>query len=388
MNRNAVLGLFASVALSACTGTGTTVTVPLPPTSIVVDPAEFLGDVPCFPTFGEASVPSGAMRRYVATLISVEAGGALDAEVALPSSPPTRCSDPVSFQRVVDGTAYVAEIDGYDVDGIHPLGEGGIFGSRVMVDDHNRFVPPRWQPTCGKTAPSPPPPGDASTDGSTSDAADATPTGPRDAALQSLDTGVAPYRRCTGRALEAGKPPDLEGPACAIANIAIPIRGCAPLREVNPPKNETTAITVDLAGVTLPDGDQCLGCGPGVGQIAHFRVELDGSSEPPRTAACKDPISFVLPAGKLATFTVTAYGAGASPGANACRTADGGAGAPLDAGVLDGSVTGDAGVCGRERQVDNGNAGIWCTRCFGQTLPGVSLPATCDPLAATQRRPY
>jgi hypothetical protein len=268
-----------------------------------------------------------------------------------------------------------------------------------MVDDQGRFVAPRWQTSCGRTASTPSEPADAAPDGATSDAGDAGPTGPRDAAATSLDTGVPPYGRCTGSALEAGEAPDLEGPVCARANIVIPMRGCGPLRELNPPKIKTTGLTIDLGDAlstgTLPDG-QCLSCGSGVGDIAGFRVELDGSSGAPRTSDCKGSIFFELPPGKLATFAVTAYGSGASPGADACKTGDGGSGtAPLDgsaappvSGILDGSASADSGVCGPERQVDKGNRGVWCTRCFGQPLPGITLRATCDPLAATQRRPY
>jgi hypothetical protein len=390
MNRIGLGGLFAIAVTSACTGTGTTITVPLPATAIVVDPKEFLGNVPCFPRFGDSSdAPGGAMRLYVATLVSVRAGGALDAGgVALPSSPPTRCSDRVSFQRVVNGTAYVAEIDGYDVDQIRPLGANGLAGSRVMVDEQDRFVPPRWQTSCGKQMTSTLGPADAAPDG----AEDAAPvTGSRDAARASFDTGVEPYGRCTGRALEAGEAPDLEGPVCARANIVIPMRGCAPLVEVNPPNSKTTALVVDLADAlqvsTAPDGRQCLACGDGAGQVSRFRVELDGSSEPPRTGACAESMEFELPPGKLATFTVTAYGSGASPGADACKTGDGGSGAGKDAESSGGS-THDAAACESERQTDKGNAGVWCTRCFGQPLPGTTLRATCDPLAATQRRPY
>jgi hypothetical protein len=398
MNRNAVLALFSMAAVTACTGTGTTISVPLPATAIIVDPAEFLGDVPCFPIFGDsADEPGGPMRRYVATLVSVRSGGALDASaVALPSSPPTRCSDRVSFQRVVNGTAYVAEIDGYDVDQIHPLGTEGILGSRVMVDDHDRFVAPRWQTSCAKPPPARPEPVDAGADAVTSDASDAAVNDASDAAasdasdaqtktlleasVKSLDTGVPPYGLCTGHAVEDGRAPNLEGPVCAVANIAIPIRGCAALHEVNPPKVTTTAITVDLAdtltGASLTDGGQCsLGCGDGTGQIARFRVALDGSSEAPRTAGCVDSIPFDVPPGKLATFTITAYGSGASPSDSACEMGDGGTGA-------------GATSCDMERQVEKGNRGIWCTRCFGQPVPGLTLRATCDPLAATQRRPY
>jgi hypothetical protein len=388
----------ALFATAACTGTGATVTVPLPATAIVVDPAEFLGNVPCFPVFAgtSPSVGAGAMRRYVATLRTVHAGGALglDAGVELPSSPPTRCSDRVSFQRVVDGTAYVAEIDGYDVDDIKPLGTDGVSGSRVMVDRQNRFVRPRWQTSCGlpKSARAPEP-ADAAPDGAV-DAADARATAPPDARAEPLDTGVAPYGRCTGHALEAGQVPDnLEGPVCAIANVAIPMRGCEPLREVNPPSSRATAITVDLsdalAAPTLADGGPCLVCGDGPGQISGFHVELEGSSAAPRTAVCSGSVSFDLPTGQPATFVVTAYGSGASPDAGVCSAGSAGqtnADGSVSTWAADAGhgYSTDGGACSIDRQLGRGNAGIWCTRCFGQPLPGVTLRAACDPLVGPQ----
>lgn len=398
MARRAVLAPLALFATAACAGTGAAVSVPLPATAIVLDPADFLGNVPCLPVFGEASAGTGAgaMRRYVATLRSVHAGGVfgLDAAVELPSSPPTRCSDRVSFQRVVDGTAYVAEIDGYDVDDIRPLGTDGIQGSRVMVDAQNRFVRPRWQTSCGLPKstriqePADAAPHDAALDDAAADAADAQPNALPDAKPESRDTGVVPYGRCTGHALAPdGEIPDnLEGPVCARANVAVPMRGCAPLREVNPPAVRKTAITVDLTDAlsapTLADGGPCLTCGPGPGQIAGYRVEIDGSSEAPRTARCGESVPpFEVPGGKPVSFTITAYGSGASPNAGVCTTSN-----VRDAGDAGNST--DAGVCEIDRQLARGNAAIWCSHCFAQSLSDVTLRAACDPLGGAPPQAY
>lgn len=114
----------ASVAVSAvsavsagctpATDTSTTVTsVLVGNPTVSVDPAVFLGDsVPC-------TAQPGGMQSYVATITDV---GPLGADgtpapspypIALPSSPPTSCSQSVYFAAVVDHH-YEAVIDGYE----------------------------------------------------------------------------------------------------------------------------------------------------------------------------------------------------------------------------------------------------------------------------------
>jgi len=72
------------------------------PTALTIDPKNFLGDVPC-------SALPGAMRSYVATLVDLS-----DATVTPRSSPPTACSQPVSFRDLTVGHAYELRIDGYE----------------------------------------------------------------------------------------------------------------------------------------------------------------------------------------------------------------------------------------------------------------------------------
>jgi hypothetical protein len=165
---------------------------------------------------------------------------------------------------------------------------------------------------------------------------------------------------------------------CAIANTAISIRGCEPLREVNPAARPTTAITVDLADAL----GSCLSCGNGPGQIAEFKVKRDGSNAPAQTKACGESATFDVPAGKLATFSVTAYGSGSADGGGTCPATAESASADASAASI------DAGVCGAERQAEKNTSGIWCTRCYRQSLPGVILRAICDPLGSTKPPPY
>lgn len=342
------LGLgIAGFALAACTGTSTVATVPLPATAIVVDPADFMDDVPCLDT-------PGAMRRYVATLFSVDPAGPLDAgRIELPSSPPTSCNDPVWFQRVVDGTQYIAEIDGYDHDDIRPLGSDGgpgTAGSRTMVGPNNQYVAPRWTTSCGKPR--------------------LEETG-HDA---STDTGVVPYGRCVGNALRDGQAPDPSRPVCAVANTVIAMRGCAPLHEVSPPPTRAATVTVDLAD-TLGngvDGGSCLRCGSGPGMISRFRVELRGAHPETRWADCGKSVSFETKTDTVLDFTVTAYGSGFGPDGGACSS-DGGT--QTDSGAVEGTdaALGCLGLAERDR----GACGVWYTECVGRPILGITRRAEC-----------
>ncbi len=116
--------LLAAVGCSDTLDTSTsTVTAP---TSLTVDPSTFLDSVVC------SNLP-GALKSYVATLkdvTSTSPGGAF----ALPSSPPTPCSQPVSFRYAQAGRQYTVTIDGYDVpaDELTPCGGAGS-GSRYVL---------------------------------------------------------------------------------------------------------------------------------------------------------------------------------------------------------------------------------------------------------------
>lgn len=119
-----VLGLGLAPACDALTDTDTSALLTAAGEPIVeIDPATFLktcvpgtdGDgcpeiaVPC------ANLP-GAMQSYVVTFtdegpVGYEGAGF---PLILPSSPPTPCSQPVSFNHGITGHRYTAEIDGYE----------------------------------------------------------------------------------------------------------------------------------------------------------------------------------------------------------------------------------------------------------------------------------
>ncbi len=111
-------------------------------TSITVDPALFLGSVPC-------SSDAGAMRSYVATISDFTEEGR---HFTLPSSPPVSCAERVSFRNVVPGHVYVAEIDGYTdlPNELEPIG-GPSSGSRALrrvSGGPAEQVAPRWEGGC------------------------------------------------------------------------------------------------------------------------------------------------------------------------------------------------------------------------------------------------
>ncbi|HVK67282.1 MAG TPA: hypothetical protein VM694_22510 [Polyangium sp.] len=112
------------------------------PTSILVEPSLFLGDVPC-------SAASGAMQSYVATVLDVTDAAA---PFPLPSSPPVTCTASVIFRQILVGHVYRIQIDGYDVPAAELVPVGGTSsGSRSMV---RRAAPaagtvtPLWSTYC------------------------------------------------------------------------------------------------------------------------------------------------------------------------------------------------------------------------------------------------
>jgi hypothetical protein len=95
------------------TGTSTSTSTLVGQPIIEIDPAIFLGT-----TILCADTP-GAMRSYVVTFIDMgPATGtmapAAGFPVALPSSPPTPCSQKVSLTNTVAGHRYAATVDGYE----------------------------------------------------------------------------------------------------------------------------------------------------------------------------------------------------------------------------------------------------------------------------------
>lgn len=113
------------------------------PTSLLVEPAVFLGDVPC------TNAPGG-MQSYVATVRDVTDSSATPFD--LPSSPAVSCTGTATFRQVLDKHVYRLEIDGYDVPATELLPLGGISsGSRIMVrkgDPSAQPVMARWTTWC------------------------------------------------------------------------------------------------------------------------------------------------------------------------------------------------------------------------------------------------
>jgi hypothetical protein len=139
--------------------TDTTTTTSLFPTSLTIEPSTFLGAIAC-------SNQPGALKSYVATLTDVTSP-LPDGAFTLPSSPPTPCSQSVSFQYAQAGSQYTVAIDGYDVPAaaLTPCG-GEVAGSRYMLAATGTpsgtcaaaitagapLVQPRWTTGCGDVA--------------------------------------------------------------------------------------------------------------------------------------------------------------------------------------------------------------------------------------------
>ncbi len=146
------LALLLGASCSATTDT-TTISADVP-TSLTLHPARFVGDVVC-------SNQPGALKSYVATLTEIPKNGP---SIQLASSPPTPCSQPVSFRYVREGREYTVAVDGYDApaSALVPCG-GAESGSRFMfpagttpnvacaatLTANVAPLAPGWQTSCG-----------------------------------------------------------------------------------------------------------------------------------------------------------------------------------------------------------------------------------------------
>ena len=138
-----LFGLSLVFASLACGSNSSTTTTIVRPELVAVDPVDFLGSVPC-------SDAAGAAQSYVATLLDVtpDANGKLpDPPFQLPSAPPTKCTQPVTFSFVVQNHRYLAQVDAYNIaaDQLTPLDAG----SRLQLDADGKRVPVSWQALCG-----------------------------------------------------------------------------------------------------------------------------------------------------------------------------------------------------------------------------------------------
>lgn len=162
------LGLAAALAPFACSSTPSTTIVVVRPELIAVDPADFMGNVPCEgprpPPDLDAGADAGeppprdpnAAHSYIATLFDVTPdidGGVPNPGVPLASSVPTSCQQKATFSFVVANHRYVAEIDAYheDPNELKPISAG----SRLVNDASGTRITPAWSATCGGYPPSP-----------------------------------------------------------------------------------------------------------------------------------------------------------------------------------------------------------------------------------------
>jgi len=167
------LALCASLGLLACSSSAGTTTAIVRPQLLSVLPEDFLGKVPCDPDFvsavggggqsGDLPAPAAAKlaaKSYVATLTDVTPtadGGIVN--FVLPSSPPTRCTQAVTFAYLVTYHFYVAHIEAYtqSADELTAFAPG----SPLLLDAAGDRVAARWSADCGGYPPSPAPGGGA-----------------------------------------------------------------------------------------------------------------------------------------------------------------------------------------------------------------------------------
>jgi hypothetical protein len=161
------LALCAGLGLLACSSSSGTTTVIVRPQLLSVLPEDFLGNVPCSPDFGAAGdggdadsgTPAGSselvVKSYVATLTDVTPTDAVGNIVnfVLPSSPATRCTQPVTFGNLVTSHYYVAHIEAYseNAEALTPFAPG----SPLLLDSAGNRVSAHWSADCGGYPPSP-----------------------------------------------------------------------------------------------------------------------------------------------------------------------------------------------------------------------------------------
>jgi hypothetical protein len=146
--------------LLACSSTPASTTTITRPELVAVDPADFLGMVPCGDAaeLADGGVTGDKVYSYVATLFDVtttsDGGTTPEYGFPLPSSPATSCRFPVTFSFVTAGHRYRAEIDGYDrlpqssAEDMDPTHLKAVsLGGRVQ-EDGSGHVAPRWRAAC------------------------------------------------------------------------------------------------------------------------------------------------------------------------------------------------------------------------------------------------
>src|SRR5688572_25232772 len=195
------------------------------PTSVIITPEAFLGDVAC-------GTETGGLLAYQATLLDVTEG--LQGAPTLPSSPVVDCTSTVVFETVQINHRYAAIVTAFDRSGLRAESEG----SQTIVDDDGNPVSPQWATRClghdGEV--------DMALGGAGGETFD--PDGEGGATNASL--GVL-----------------------AVEHAAVPVRGCEPLTgEFDP---NLTGVRVELTSLL-----GSLTCGNEAGQVGTYTAELTG----------------------------------------------------------------------------------------------------------------
>jgi hypothetical protein len=267
----------------------------------------------------EKGVP-GALQSYVVrldTLVGAEVDAGLETAFTSGAVP---CDQAVLF-GTIGGRLYSAEVFGFDV---------AVPATNVDVSLA------RWTSVCGRGR----------------------------ASREVSDAGLDPLR-----------------PTYSLRGATVPMRGCTPFGG-GADGEGASQLLVDQASALNGRA-----CGQGADQVYAFQATLGGQTI---LARCGDPLAFVVDrADRYYEIELVALQAGAASGASDAGATP--APGPIDAGVdaavdpLDASVSeptpapGDAAVGDAGAPVVGG-VPRWRTQCIGRALPGVTVPAYCDPL--------
>lgn len=133
--RLGLLALLVSAAGVSCSDDSDDDETTPAPTTVGVNPIDFLKKQVCQPT-------DGAVRSYQATLLDVTDGW--DDAFVLPSSDVIGCTQAAFFTRVTPGRRYVSRVAAFDQADLR-VQKAGV---PIVVDAAGKPVTPRWTTTC------------------------------------------------------------------------------------------------------------------------------------------------------------------------------------------------------------------------------------------------
>ena len=315
--RLGIVALLVSAAGVSCSDDSDDDETTPAPTTVGVNPVDFLKKQVCAPT-------DGAVRSYQATLLDVTDGW--DDAFVLPSSDVIGCSQAAFFTKVTPGRRYVSRVAAFDQADLR-VQKAGV---PIVVDAAGKSVAPRWTTTCW---------GD---EGSTLGVGGQGGGGGAGGASSSPNFGGAGGAEAQNLGVEA------------FLNATVYTKNCDVLADAGEPG--ATGISIRIAASL-----QGLSCGEQEGRVSRF-VVVDPNAPPPENAG-----------GAPAGGAGGEGGAGPVPGETLGATCDG------EARIVD-LEPGRLYSYRVEAYSTDETSPRWATSCRAYTVSGVVVTASCGAL--------